>query len=361
MKNKILFYTMCMIKGGTERTVANLANHFIKDYDITIVTNIKSKVEYKLNKKIKVIQIDKTNKQKEKLPFKLITKTSKKRTKKLKEIIKEEKPDIIIALLPEPTIRVLTLKKYFKNIKIIAAVRNHPNSEFRSIIGKAIRDKYYKKADQIIVQDKHYIKYFKKNIRSKIRVIPNYISEEFLKETNAKKKKIIMTASRLEKQKNIPLLIKSFSNLNSKYKDYKLIIYGEGKQKSKIEKIIKKKKLNNRVIIKEPVNNIEKKLDEATLFILPSNYEGMPNILLEAMAKGLPVITTNSSEAIQTIINNKNGIIVKKNNEKDMVKNIEYLLENKEIRQKISKEASKIKNKYKKEKIIKEWKKSVEN
>ena len=254
---KILFYTMCMIKGGTERTIANLANNFIKDYDITIVTNIKSKIEYKLNKKIKVIQIDKTNKQKEKIPFKIITKTSKARTKKLKEIIKEEKPDTIVAFLPEPTIRILSLKKYFKNIKIIVAVRNHPNSEFKSIIGKTIRDKFYKKADQIIVQDKHYIKYFKKNIRSKIKVIPNYISEEFLRETKQKKKKIIMTAARLEKQKNIPLLIKAFSKLSKKYEDYKLIIYGDGKEKNKLEKIIKNKKLINKVFIKKPVDNIE--------------------------------------------------------------------------------------------------------
>ena len=358
---KILFYTMCMIKGGTERTIANLANNFIKDYDITIVTNIKSKIEYKLNKKIKVIQIDKTNKQKEKIPFKIITKTSKARTKKLKEIIKEEKPDTIVAFLPEPTIRILSLKKYFKNIKIIVAVRNHPNSEFKSIIGKTIRDKFYKKADQIIVQDKHYIKYFKKNIRSKIKVIPNYISEEFLRETKQKKKKIIMTAARLEKQKNIPLLIKAFSKLSKKYEDYKLIIYGDGKEKNKLEKIIKNKKLINKVFIKKPVDNIEEKMDEATLFILSSNYEGMPNTLLEAMAKGLPVIATNSSEVIKTIINDKNGIIVKKDNVKELTKKIQYLLDNEKQRKIISKEAAKIKEKYQKEKIIRKWKEIIDD
>jgi len=136
MKNKkILFYTMAMINGGTERTIANLSNHFIKNYDITIVTNINGPIDYKLNKKIKVIPIDNKDRRNEPIIKKAITKTSSKRTKKLKAIIEEEKPNLIIVTLPEPTIRVLSLKKYY-NIPIIVSIRNHPNSEFKSIIGK---------------------------------------------------------------------------------------------------------------------------------------------------------------------------------------------------------------------------------
>ena len=102
-------------------------------------------------------------------------------------------------------------------------------------------------------------------------------------------------------------------------------------------------------------------MDEATLFILSSNYEGMPNTLLEAMAKGLPVIATNSSEVIKTIINDKNGIIVKKDNVKELTKKIQYLLDNEKQRKIISKEAAKIKEKYQKEKIIRKWKEIIDD
>ncbi len=353
MKNKkIMFYTMAMINGGTERTIANLANHFIKDYDITIVTNINGPIDYKLNNKIKVIPIDKKDKRNEFIIKKAYTKTNKKRTKILKEIIKKEKPNLIIVTLPEPTIRVLSLKKEF-DIPIIVSIRNHPTSEFKSIIGKAIRNKHYKYANIITIQDDNYKKYLPKN---KIKVIPNYLSDEFISNNKVKKEKKIITISRLEKQKNIPLLINAFSNLNNKYKDYKLVIIGSGKEKEKILKLINKKNLNNRIIIKDKSNNIKEELLSSTLFVLTSNYEGMPNSLLEAMACSLPVITTNSTEALNTIIdNNINGIIIEKNNSNELTNKIEYLLENKKVRENLSKEASKIKDKYNKELIIKKW------
>ena len=353
MKKKILFYTMAMIKGGTERNIANLANYFISDYDITIVTNINSSIEYKLNKKIKVIQIDNTDKRKEKLLLKIITKISNKRTKVLKQILEKENPNLIITFLPEPTLRALSLKT---NIPIIVSIRNHPTSEYKGPL-KIFRNHYFKKAKKIIVQDNNFKKYYPINIQKKIITIPNYISDEFLeKQKNIKKQKTIITASRLEKQKNIKLLIKSFKKINKKYSDYKIIIYGKGSQKKKLEKLIKRKNLINKIIIKDSTNNIKEELDKTSLFILSSNYEGMPNVLLEAMSRGLPVITTNSSEAISSIIKNKkNGIVIKKNNKKQLINSIEYLLNNQKEYQKISKESKKIINVFNKEKILSKW------
>lgn len=357
MKNrkKIIFYTMAMIRRGTERTIANLSNYFINDYDITIITNIKGPIEYELDKRIKVIPIDKTDKRNEILPLKVITKTSKKRSIKLLNIIREEKPDLIITTLPEPTIRILALKKFFNNVPIIVSIRNHPNSEFRSIIGKSIRNKYYKNADLILVQDSSYIKYLP--IELKVKIIPNYISDDF---TNAKKiikkeKKIITVAS-LTKQKNIPLLINAFSRLDNKYNDYKLVIVGSGKEKHKIEKLIRKKHLENRIIIKGSSTKVKDELLSSTLFVLPSNYEGMPNALLEAMSLSLPVITTDSTEAIYNIVEeNVNGIITPKKDVKLLSNNIEFLLDNKDLRTKLGKQASKIKDRYNKKAVLKYW------
>ena len=351
---------MAMIKGGTERTIANLANHYINDYDITIITNINGPIDYELNNKIKVIPIDKINKINEKLPKKIITKTSPKRTKKLLKILQEENPDIVIVTLPEPTIRVLSIKKHLKNTKIITSIRNHPNSEFKSIIEKIIRNHYYKKSDIITIQDENYKKYFPNYLKNKIKIIPNYISDKFLSNNKRKKEKYIITVTRLEKQKNIPLLINAFSKLDKKYKDYKLIIIGKGKEKKKLIKLTKKKKLIEKVIIKDTTNNIKDELEKSTLFVLPSNYEGMPNVLLETMSTSLPVITTNSTDALNTFINNnKNGIIIPKNNQKELTKNIELLLENKEIRDNLGKEAINIKDLYNEKNIIKKWDKII--
>lgn len=358
-RKKIVFYTMAMIRRGTERTIANLSNHFIKKYDITIITNINGPIEYELDKRIKVIPIDKTDKINEILPLKIITKLSRKRTNKLKIILEKEKPNLIITTLREPPIRILSLKKYFKDIPIVIAIRNHPNSEFNGILGKSFRNKYYKKANRIIVQDINYIKYLPKDLN--YSVIPNYISDEFItNKTTIKKEKKIITVASLVKQKNIPLLINAFSNLDKKYNKYKLVIIGKGKEKNKIEKLIKNRHLEKRIILKDSSNNIINELLSSTLFILPSNYEGMPNALLEAMSLSLPVISTESTEAINTIIKtNLNGIIVPKNNPKVLTKKIKYLLDNENIRNVLGKNASKVKNIYKKNIVLKEWEKII--
>ena len=357
MKKKLLIYTMIMTKGGSERVIANLANHFIDYYDITIVTNIKHECEYQLNSKIKFVNIDNKNKKNEKLFLKIFTKLSLKRSKILKQIIKDEKPDVILSFLPEPTIRMLSLKKAFPNIKMILSIRNHPKKEFIYPFSKLIRDYYYKKADKIIIQDESYCKYLNNNIQDKIIVIPNFLSTSFTDvEKVLQKEKIIVTVARLEKQKNLKLLIKSFHKLDKRFNNYKLYIYGDGNQKKQLLKMIKKLKLGNRVFIIEKEKNIPGKIKKASLFVLPSNYEGMPNSLLEAMALSLPVITTNSTEVINSMIeNNINGIIVEKRNRKMLTEKIEYLLDNPQIALKLGLQAENVKQKYNQKKIIKKW------
>lgn len=357
MRKKILFYTMIMNKGGAEQVIANLVNHFIEKYDITLVVNICLESEYALHSNIKYMQIDTENKKDEPIGKKVITKLSQKRTHVLKKILEEEKPDVMISFLPEPTIRMLSLKRYFPNLPMIVAVRNHPKREFNSFILKYIRDRYYKKADAILVQDKAYQSYLNKNIQDRIHVIPNFLSKEFEQyQKQAQEEDKIVTVTRLEKQKNLPLLIRSFHALSSSFASYKLYVYGTGSQKEKLQRLIHKLHLENRVILAGRVKEIPPLIESASLFVLPSNYEGMPNVLLEAMSLSLPVITTDSTEVVSTIITNyQNGIIVPKQNEQKLTQAMEEVLRSKQLRNHLGKEASKVKNIYNKENIIALW------
>lgn len=353
MKKKIVFYTMALVRGGTERTIVNLANEFACKYDVVIITNILKESDYELDKKIKHISLDEIDKYPEKLPQKIVTKLSLKRTKKLKEILKQEQPNLVLCFLPEPTIRMLSIKKDFNNLKVIVAIRNHPNSEFPCL--KKVRDYYYKRADGIIIQDKAYQKYLKNS--KNIYTIPNFLSNEFINcEQKNKKSNKIVSVGRLENQKNYKLLIKAFANLRPKLNNYKLYIYGEGKKRKSLEKLIGKLKLNDKVFLKGNVSDVAKKISDAKVFVLSSNYEGMPNALLEAMSLSLPVITTNSTEVITNIITNyHNGIIIPRKNNQELTKTLNEILLDQKLQEKLSKEASKVKKIYQKEKIIKLW------
>ncbi|MBR1413432.1 MAG: glycosyltransferase [Bacilli bacterium] len=315
---KIMFYTMGMTSGGAEKVISELANYFINSNDVLLVTNHNSKSNYKLDKRIKYLNLDNKNKLDEKIYKKIITKISRYRTKRLKEIIAKERPKCIVAFLPEPTIRLLKLRKKYPDIKFIVSIRNHPTKEFRFL--KFLRNHYYKMADKIVIQSKSYKKYLPKYLSKKVEIIPNPINK--IKVRSNKKEKKIVNAGRLCKQKNQMLLLKAFKMLNDK--DYHLEIYGNGKYKKKLDKYIKKNNLQKRVSIITNEKEIYDKISNASLFVLSSNYEGMPNTILESLALNIPVVSTRSTEVIEELLDNK--YIVECNNPIKLKDKIEEVL-----------------------------------
>ena len=214
-----------------------------------------------------------------------------------------------------------------------------------------LRNYYYKYADKIVVQSAIYKQYFPKKLQSKILVIPNFLTDDFLLENHSPTCKKIVTVARLEKQKNVSLLIKAYKDL--KRYDYPLYIYGEGKRRKKIEKQIKKYHLEDKIILKGKVDNIRKEIEDASLFVLSSNYEGLPNVIIEAISLKIPVVVTNSTEVMYEVVNSRNGKIVSKKNKQELKKTIELSL----LKQysDLEKESILIKEKYNKEKIIEKW------
>lgn len=334
----IMFSTGCLKKGGAERVISNLANYFVKDNDVSIVTTIKGEQYYELDKHINVYSLDKVTTN-ENFLLKNI-----KRIRNLKKVIKEVKPDVIVSFLPEPSYRILLLKLFNRNLKIIVSVRNDPKIEYKSKINNMLMKLLYPKADGFVFQTSEAKDYFCRKIKNKSIVIPNPVNEIFICEPfNGKREKTIVTVGRLEKQKNHALLIDAFSKISNKYDDYKLIIYGEGSLRSELEQKIENLKIKDKVILAGQVDEINKVIYKAGMFVLSSDYEGMPNALLEAMALGLPCISTDCpcGGPREIIDNNINGILVPINDSIKLSKTIEKIILNDKKRINYSKEANK--------------------
>lgn len=317
---------MTMNVGGCEKIIANLANHFSKFYEIVIVSNIKVKCAFHLNNNITYITLDEKDKSKENGLKKIKTKLSNDRTKSLRRVLIEEQPNLVIAFLPEPSIRLLSLKKEF-SIPFYIAIRNHPKSEFRYF--KWFRNKSYMKADMIILQSSSYAKYFPSSIQRKFVVIPNMIDERIAQIKTSKNQKYIINVGRIVKQKNQLQLIKAFEKLDDKYHEYQLRIYGEGVMEQRLKHYIVKHHLEKRVLIKKNTRNILEKIASSSLLVLSSKYEGMPNALLEAISLKKTIVTTNNSPVIEQLILDKNYIAKKR--VKDLTKKMEYALDHPKI------------------------------
>jgi colanic acid/amylovoran biosynthesis glycosyltransferase len=172
----------------------------------------------------------------------------------------------------------------------------------------------------------------------------------------------IVSIGRLHKKKGFKYLIQAVDELRLKYKQMKCFIFGEGGEKSTLEKEITTKNMENYVFLKGhvPHQSIPEILYNADLFVLPSccvlengNQEGIPNVLMEAMAAGLPVISTFHSGIPELIEDEISGFLVPQNSSILLVKKIIYVIEHPELWESIGKAARK--------KVLKNHCKEIQN
>lgn len=347
---KMLYCLGSMNKGGAERVISNLCNDFINKHDITIVVTKAGNPMYELNKRINYYTLDTTNKK-----YNLVSRTCK-RLKRLYKIIKFEKPDIIISFLPEPTYRVMLVNKILKK-KVIISVRNDPNREYNSFVKKYLMKILYRDADGFVFQTPDAQKWFSSKIVRDSIVIPNPINNRFIcTPYEGKREKSIVTVGRLTSQKNQILLIKAYEEVQKKHPEYSLKIYGTGELKDYLQDYINEKGLQDKVFLKGNCDDIKSEIYKAGMFVLSSDYEGMPNSLMEAMALGLPCIATDCKIGgpKYLIQDGINGLLCEVGNKKQLVDCINKIIE-KRIKENIGKNASESCKKYNSKRINQMW------
>ena len=275
----------------------------------------------------------------------------------LRTIIKRETPDIVISFLITQNIRLL-FSSIGLNVKKIISVRNDPRTEFGNYgIKKAIINAIYNKADGIVFQTQDEQSYFSKTIQRKSCVIINPIDDSFYKIERNNLQKNIITIGRLAIQKNHTLLLNAFLRIKDDFPDYNLFIYGEGEERCALEQYITNLKIDDRVFMPGRINNVQEILSHATLFILSSDYEGLPNALMEAMAAGVPVISTDcAGGGPRTLLKEGvNGFLVKCGDVDSLANRIHYLLGHPEVMTSIGKNAAERAQDFRKEIICDNW------
>ena len=226
--------------------------------------------------------------------------------------------------------------------KTIYSERGDPgDSEYKGLLG-LVRKKALQKTDSFVFQSKAAQYYFEDRIQNRSVVIPNPV---FINRQNypqlPTQRKVIVTMGRLHPQKNQRLLIDAFSLIADKFPDYSLEIYGEGVLRNELQSQIDNLQLSERVNLKGVSKQVHELIVSAELFVLSSDYEGMPNALLEAMALGLPCISTDCRPggAREIITDGVDGIITKVGDKENLADAMTFLLSNQKKRKEFSERA----------------------
>ena len=190
-----------------------------------------------------------------------------------------------------------------------------------------------------------------------VEVIPNPISKNQYSLDRCDKNNKIISVGRLVPQKNQKMLIEAFKCVSNKHPDYTLHIFGSGPLKNDLIKLIKDTKMENKIFINDPQSEVIKNNRDAKIFVLSSDYEGYPNVLVEAMSNGIISISTDFSTkaARDIIIDRQNGFLINTNDISKLSSLLDDIMENYDNYKYIEKEARKIIDKISIEKISKNW------
>ena len=347
---KINFITATMAGGGTERVISVLANYFIqKNYKVVILLLADSRVEYVLNPQIDVIQISELTGKKIKQRIKKIV--------NLKTFIKNNKQDIYLSFGTETNLFSI-ISSFMLSTKLIISERNDPNK-----CGyKMIRNLFYVFGKKFVFQTEDAKKCFSKKIQENSVIIPNPITDNLPSPFEGERKKCIVSVGRLEPQKNQKLLIKAFSKFLKQEPEYTLRIFGKGSLQRELEDEAKRLFIYDKVDFAGFSNDIANDIKDATMFVLSSDYEGISNSMLEALAMGIPVISTDCpcGGSKMMIENYVNGILVPVGDADGLCNAMLEVARNDEFAEGLSKEAVKVREYYSIEKICLEWEQQID-
>ena len=368
-KKSILVLVSQLCNGGAERVAANLSDELSKKYRVILVTyTLPTENDY--NCGVKRIVID--EKKARFFKYNYVVRKLKKIKKKYNithSISFCSKANYLNVMSKVNDKTIVSIRSYLKYSEV-----DQQYYRLNKVAGKYSDEEVVVSSQLIDEQVQEY-----NSFKDKIKVVHNFVDKEkinkYLSEKNDIKlsKNTIINVGRLSNQKGQKYLIKAFSKVIKKVPDAELIILGKGELEEELEFEIKKLHLEKNIKLLGYKTNPYIYMKQASCFVLSSFFEGMPNVVLEAMYLGLPIISTDCISGVREILapktdincRNKNmtkeeyGILVpimKEDNAVDyLVDAIVEMLQDDKLNNYYRKQSRKRVKDFSKEKNMKEW------
>ena len=345
MKKRLLIILGSLNRGGAERVISLISNDFVaRGWEVWIGLLLFCSVEYELNKDIHIVDLTggKGGRIK-RLPRWILG---------IRKLVKEVKPDEVLSFAARMNVLTQLACAGLKT-SIIVSERNDPYMDGRSRLVDLMTNALYPKAKAVVFQTKRASSYF-----NKLKLKNSYIIANPIAVSSFAKKMIpgkIVTAGRLEPQKNQAMLIRAFAKILVEYPQSTLTIFGRGKLENELKALSKELKIEEKVSFPGNVDNIHEQIADANVFVLSSDYEGLSNALLEAMMMGLPCISTDCAGADEYINSGINGILIKVGDESGMLNALKVILNSPDTATSMGKQALITARSFERDVILEKW------
>ena len=251
--------------------------------------------------------------------------------------------------------------------KLIISERGDPCQSLNSKTTMSFIKNEFQKADAFVFQSPDVKKWYEANTGVRGTVIFNPIKADLPEPFSGERKKAIVNFCRINPQKNIPLLLSAFDKFSESFSEYELHIYGDASSESDVEYYNKSVEIKNSLSCADKIHffpakkDIHNAISDYAMFVSSSDFEGMSNSMLEAMAIGLPCVCTDCpAGGARAVINDgENGLLVPVNDADALADEMKRIVSEYGLAEKLSANAVKIKEAQSLEKITEKWMKII--
>ena len=372
--HKIVFHLNCLERGGAERVASILAGRFSRDGSkVSVATEWTGRDEFTLDPGVERVHVG------------LLPEDEKKsrlrraglRVRRLREYLKRERPDVVIAFDHNVDYRAIMAAAGL-GIPVVISIRTDPSAAYTGLRDRILVPLLFRRAAGCVFQTREQKAFFAPLFQNNSAVILNPIHPKYLKKqaelaapaaADARdgrpaawgRNKTVVHSGRVSRPKNQAMLIDAFLKVHEKYPDYALEIYGQDAEdgtRQKLEQKIAANQASGFIRIMGAVDDLEEILPYASAYAHTSDYEGLPNAIIEAMAMGLPVASTDCpcGGPAELIDDGVNGLLTPKGDAEAMAGALCRLLEDPAFAAGLGREAMKITDRCSEDRVFEEWK-----